>query len=92
MNYKICGFCRFWYSDKNEVDASGAQGDVEAGGTKGADGASPDRRSKIGACRKLPPRPSGSVALAEWPQTRQRDWCGEWEGRDVEYRNQLEKV
>jgi len=83
MTYKICAFCRFWQSEKTE-GASAA----DAGGTENAGAEAPDRRSKIGLCRRAAPRPGADAGSVQWPQTAQRDWCGEWEGRDIEYRSQ----
>lgn len=82
MTYKICAFCRFWQSEK----AGGVAG--EAAAPTEAEGG--DRRAKSGLCRRLAPRPGPASHQVEWPHTGQRDWCGEWEGRDVEYRNQLQ--
>lgn len=80
MTYKICAFCRFWQSEK---PAEAAEGATPPEGI--------DRRAKTGICRRLAPRPSANGAgQAEWPKTAQRDWCGEWEGRDIEYRNQTQ--
>lgn len=88
MTYKICAFCRFWQSEKTEAGGAAAQpsADVADGETAGAE--SPDRRAKIGLCRRAAPRPGPDAGQVQWPQTTQRDWCGEWEGRDIEYRSQ----
>lgn len=80
MTYKICAFCRFWQAEK--------PAEAAAEGGQPADGV--DRRAKSGLCRRLAPRPGPSTYAVEWPRTAQRDWCGEFEGRDIEYRSQTQ--
>lgn len=91
MTYKICAFCRFWQSEKAESGAATAQPAAEADGTDNAGGEMADRRAKVGFCRRAAPRPGADAGAVQWPRTGQRDWCGEWEGRDIEYRSNLQR-
>lgn len=91
MTYKICAFCRFWQSEKAESAAASGQSAAESGGTENAGGEMPDRRAKVGLCRRAAPRPGAVSDMTQWPKTGQRDWCGDWEGRDIEYRSQTQR-
>lgn len=76
-NDEVCGNCQFWvmdypYAEANWHDRSG----MEPSGSR------PNRAAE---CRKRPPcvafRETNPQTYTAWPQTKSRDFCGEFKFR-----------
>ncbi len=67
---EVCWHCRWWALDESYI------------GKRVDDYFSPCSCKRHAPIERRKAPGSGEV-YAAWPSTKARDWCGDWEGRDV---------
>lgn len=73
----VCGNCKYWALQGYQHDWEGAE-PLGIGGT-GADGSVSDCRAN--APISLLPGDARLHGSAQWPTTKRKDWCGQFEQR-----------